>query len=422
MTHTVECLKGMRDLFEEDLIAWRWVETVFARVAQSRGYVEVRTPLLEHTELFARGLGAATAVVGKEMYAFPDKKGLSVCLRPEGTASVARAVIASGKTHTEPFLRLYYGGPMFRYERPQKGRQRQFHQLGIEVFGLKSSASDCSVIALADALFTELGLKQRVRLLLNSLGCATCRSAYLARLKEILLPALETRCRDCQERALQNPLRIFDCKNDTCRNQNNALPKLSSHLCEACDTHFKDVKTTLTALGISFEHDENLVRGLDYYSRTAFEWRADGLGAQDAIGGGGRYDGLITELGGRPTPAIGFAIGVERLLIALEAAGITPPQKEAPIAILPLDPQSAQTALILERDLLARGLTSVTVNLSETSLKSQLREASKTGARAAIIIGEAERSAASAIVKNMATGEQTTVSMTDLLAHLLKKI
>ena len=419
MAKKIDPIKGMHDLFETELRFWRFLETRFRDLCLARGYGEIRTPVLEQTELFCRGLGDTSAIVGKEMYTFLDKKNLSLTLRPEGTASVVRAYVGAGLPQQAAFTRLFYMGPMFRYEQPQKGRQRQFHQLGVEVFGFALPGADCEVIALIEAYFTAIGLAGRTTLLLNSIGCDTCRPPYLARLQAQLRQHTANFCAECQSRIEKNPLRVFDCKHPTCRQDAHALPKIADHLCIDCQSHWDGVRAGLDHLNIAYTYDPFLVRGLDYYTRTAFEWRAQGLGSQDAVGGGGRYDKLTTELGGPATPAIGVALGVERLLLALEAATAAYPPLPRPIAILPLDTSSQALALSLQTRLLSQGLASVTVNLSGASLKSQLRQASKDDAAFAIIIGETERQQGVAAVKNMQTGEQEAVPLDRLDAARL---
>lgn len=414
MAQKIDPIKGMHDLFEPELARWRALEDLFRRACLARGYGEIRTPMLEKTELFCRGLGETSAVVGKEMYTFLDKKGLSLTLRPEGTASVVRAFIGSGLPQQSTLNRFFYMGPMFRYEQPQKGRQRQFHQLGLEVFGPATSSADAEVIALIEHYFHSVGLKGKTTLLLNSIGCEVCRPPYLQKLKDLLAGEKVQYCQECQIRIDKNPLRVFDCKNPHCRALAAALPKVVDCLCKECGDHWQALRTTLDALHITYTLDPFLVRGLDYYTRTAFEWRAQGLGSQDAIGGGGRYDRLTEELGGPIVPAIGVALGVERLLLALEAAGAPISPTIAQIAILPLDPLSQISALVLQSQLLAQGLPHVTVNLSGTSFKSQLRQASKDQVKYVLIIGETERTSQTVLVKNMATSEQRQIAWQDL--------
>lgn len=414
MAAKITSIKGMRDLFGAQLRSWRRMESVFSTLCLRRGYSEIRTPYLEATELFVRVLGEHTAVVGKEMYSFVDKKGLPLSLRPEGTASIVRAYIEAGLPYDSPHARFFYMGPMFRYEQPQKGRQRQFHQFGVELFGLASPAADVEVIALAHNFWRELGLTENISLLLNSVGCGDCRPAYIKALQAALQAVRDRLCADCKERILTNPLRVFDCKKPNCQAEFEHLPKIIDHNCDACRSHFGEVKRGLEALSIRYRLDPLLVRGLDYYTRTAFEWRAEGLGSQDALAGGGRYDRLVAELGGPQTPAIGFALGCERLLIALETAGSSAPASSASIDILPLDPESQFLALKLQAELLGATSYTVTVNVSGASLKTQLKQASKNAAQFVVIIGETERRSGEAMVKTMATGEQKSVAIQDL--------
>ncbi len=429
-------LKGMRDLFEPELARWRFAESHFRALALSFGFGEVRTPYLEETALFARSLGEKTAVVGKEMYSFLDRKGLSISLRPEGTAPVVRAAVEAGLLAQNPVVRLFYIGPMFRYERPQKGRQRQFHQMGIEVFGPASPAVDCEGIAFGEAYFASVGLKGRTTLLLNTIGCGTCRPAYLEKLKSALAALQEGLCADCRERSRENPLRVFDCKVESCRPHAETLPKIADAVCAPCRDHFEAVKTGLARLGIAYRLDPRLVRGLDYYTRTAFEWRAEGLGSQDAIAGGGRYDRLTSALGGPDTPALGFALGMERLAIALEAAAVSLPTSSSRVTILPLGEGAQVEALALRQKICAalsplspaplprgeRGKTvAITVNLSGSGLKTQLRHANKEGANFALILGDNEIAAREVVLKNLQSGLQETHPL-DPIAPLLEAL
>lgn len=421
MGQKITAIKGTHDLFETELRNWRWIESEFCKLCLARGYSEIRTPYIEPTELFVRSLGESATVVGKEMYTFQDKKGLSISLRPEGTAPVVRAYIEAGLPQQTAFARFFYLGPMFRYEQPQKGRQRQFHQMGVEVFGLSTPAADCDVIALADALWRTLGMLDTTVLLLNSVGCDLCRPHYLQILVTHLQKYRSILCKECNERITTNPLRVFDCKTSQCRAQFPDFPKIIDHACADCSTHFSQLCHGLDSLHIAYELDPLLVRGLDYYKRSAFEWRAKGLGSQDALAGGGRYDKLVSELGGPEVPGIGFALGCERLLIAMEAAGLKAPVQTRLIDFLPLDSESQWLALRLQNELLRMTAHIITVNLSGASLKTQLKNASKSGVRYALIIGQAERDAGEVICKDMSTGEQKKIPFTDI-AHYIQNV
>ncbi|HLC40941.1 MAG TPA: histidine--tRNA ligase, partial [Methylomirabilota bacterium] len=311
----IKAVKGVKDIIPPEISKWQRLEEAARRLLETAGYQEIRLPLFERTELFTRGIGEATDIVQKEMYTFEDRSGESLTLRPEGTASVIRAYLEHGMAVWPKPVRLYYLGPMFRHERPQAGRYRQFYQIGAEVLGADNPVVDAEVIAVLVELFRNLGLAQRLELLLNSIGDAQCRPAYRDRLAGYLRLHLQDLCDDCRERVERNPLRVLDCKKPGCAPVIREAPEITHHLCRDCRSHFDRVQEYLGALGVSYTLAPRLVRGLDYYTRTTFELVSRELGAQNAVAAGGRYDGLVEELDGPPTPGIGFAMGVERITL-----------------------------------------------------------------------------------------------------------
>lgn len=329
--------KGTKDVLPADSYKWQYVEGVARETAKLFNLKEIRTPVFEHTELFLRGVGDTTDIVTKEMYTFRDKGDRSITLKPEGTAGAARSFIENGMGNGVLPAKMYYLIPAFRYERPQAGRLREFHQFGVEVFGAKGADTDAEVISLADSLLKKLGLN--VKLHINSIGCPTCRAAYNKALKEYFAPRLHELCRDCQARFEKNPLRLLDCKEESCRAINKDAPVILDYLCPECREHFENLKECLALAGIGYEIDPRIVRGLDYYTRTVFEFVSEDIGAQGTVCGGGRYDGLIGEIGGSATPAVGFAAGIERLLLVMESTGVKIPEADSPVVyIAGMDP------------------------------------------------------------------------------------
>ncbi|HAG07865.1 MAG TPA: histidine--tRNA ligase, partial [Peptococcaceae bacterium] len=312
--------RGTADVLPGEVEKWLALENLARRLSRTYGYAEIRTPIFEHTELFARSVGDATDIVEKEMYTFLDKGGRSITLRPEGTASVARAYIEHGMSSLPQPVKLYYVGPFFRHDRPQAGRLRQFHQFGVEVFGAAHPRADAEVIILACEFFRALGLNS-VEILLNSVGCPVCRASLIRRLKDFFRNRNEEVCATCRARLERNPLRVLDCKDERCRELIRAAPTPIDTLCGECRSHFQQVQRYLGRQRVPYTVEPHLVRGLDYYTRTAFEFVAPDLGAQNSVGGGGRYDGLVEACGGKPTPGVGFAIGLERTLLLMEKAG-----------------------------------------------------------------------------------------------------
>ena len=363
--------KGTKDVLPADSYKWQYVEGVARETARLFNLKEIRTPVFEHTEVFLRGVGDTTDIVTKEMYTFRDKGDRSITLKPEGTAGVARSFIENGLAGGVLPAKMYYIIPAFRYERPQAGRLREFHQFGVEIFGAEGADTDAEVIALADSLLKNLGL--RVKLHINSIGCPACRAAYNKALREYFSPHLEALCYDCKTRFEKNPLRLLDCKEEGCRKINAAAPTILEYLCPECAAHFEALKTYLSLAGIAYEIDPRIVRGLDYYTRTVFEFVSDDIGAQGTVCGGGRYDGLIAELGGAPAPAVGFAAGIERLLLVMEATGVEIPRPEGPTAYLAgLDDACREKAFGLCVKLRAAGIAAETDHMKR-SVKAQFK-------------------------------------------------
>lgn len=411
--------KGTKDVLPSQSYKWRHVEDTAREVAKLYNLKEIRTPVFEHTELFLRGVGETTDVVNKEMYTFLDKGGRSVTLKPEGTAGAARLFIENGLASSPMPLKAFYLTPCFRYERPQAGRLREFHQFGIEVFGSKEPETDAEVISAASALLQKLGIKG-CELQINSIGCPVCRAEYNKALKEYFRPRLKNMCATCNARFEQNPLRMLDCKEEECKKITATAPKILDYLCPDCKDHFQRVQNLLTVQGVKYVINPNIVRGLDYYTRTVFEFVSTEIGAQGTVCGGGRYDNLISELGGAPTPAIGFAAGLERLLIVMENTGAAIPEDRKPLIYLAgMDGQSRKKAVELAAVLRANGINAE-VDLMARSVKAQFKYADKIGAKFVAAIGEAELLSGEVNLKNMSDGESSAVKFSELCAYLLK--
>ncbi|HHK67184.1 MAG TPA: histidine--tRNA ligase [Candidatus Acetothermia bacterium] len=407
---TYDPVRGMRDILPDEVGWWRLAEEKFREVARLYNYREIRFPILEATELFTRGIGESTDVVGKQMYTFPDRKGRSLTLRPEGTASAARAYLTAGLQVKEPFQKWFYIGPMFRYEKPQKGRSRQFHQYGIEAIGSLDPGLDAEVISLARSLMERLGLGG-LRLRLNSIGCAKDREAYREALKEHFSDRISSMCTDCRRRYRDNPIRILDCKEEICRPHIESAPKSVDHLCAECREHLEGVRERLGFLGLGYELDYRLVRGLDYYTRTVFELSSDALGAQDSLIGGGRYDGLIESLGGPPTPAIGFAGGMERLVLALQEDGkIRPEGEPLDLFIATLGDEASRAGLKLAEEIRSAGL-SVDLDHRGRSFRKQLNLANRLGASSLLVLGDEELESKEGKLKDLSSGKEEGVEL-----------
>jgi histidyl-tRNA synthetase len=412
-------IKGTRDIFPEEISRWQAAEAIIQQVMTRFAFSEIRPPIFEETELFARGIGQLTDIVSKEMYTFADRGEKSLTLRPELTAGVVRAFIENNLGKKQPINKLYYLGPVFRQENPQAGRLRQFQQFGAEIIGSPEPAADVEAIALSIAVYRAFGLERFV-VKLNSVGDAVCREPYKQKLREYLRPRFERLCKTCQQRFEKNPLRILDCKESGCRAETAEAPKLFDELCENCAGHFARVRQLLDDAGMKYELDFRLVRGLDYYTRTAYEIISDQLGAQDALCGGGRYDLLVEELGGEPTPAVGFAAGMERLMMVLEKVGWQPAVDKTPLIFLaPLGEAAASWAVQAAQRLRQNGMK-VEIDLLSRGLKAQLREANRQQARFAVIVGENELQSQRAAVRDLTASQQNDVAFADLLSYFQK--
>lgn len=402
MAKIIKVLKGTKDILPQNVNMWQMLEEKANKVFSKYGFKEIRTPIIEVTELFSRGVGDTTDIVNKEMYTF-EKSDRSITLRPENTAGVVRSFIENGMSRLSAPVKLWYHGPMFRYERPQAGRQRQFHQVGVEMFGIKQATADAEVILMAENYLKALGLND-LEVEINSLGCPKCREEFKNKLKAVLKPYFDNLCEDCQNRYEKNPLRLLDCKVESCK-EIFAKPEIqevinSDFICDECREHYTELKLYLNRMGVNYTENKLLVRGLDYYNRTVFEIKSNNLGSQNAVCGGGRYDSLVEQLGGEPTPAVGFAMGMERLISLL-------PEKESKkldgyiVSNFPVD------AFVLAEELRARGLN-VEFDLTNKKFTKQLEKAAKV-AKYAFILGEDEILKHQVSVKNLEKGNQITV-------------
>lgn len=407
----LKAVKGTKDILPQEVYKWQYIDKVLSEVSQNFGYKEIRLPVFEYTDLFQRGVGDTTDIVQKEMYTFLDKGGRSITLRPEGTAGVVRSYIENGMASQPQPIKLFYNITAYRYENVQKGRYREFHQFGVEAFGTKDAAIDVEIISLADVLFKKLGIRDTVSLNINSMGCLTCRSEYNKKLSAFLEPHLFGLCSLCRDRFGRNPLRILDCKEEKCKNISKNTPSLIDCLCEDCNDHFEELKNGLDNLGIKYKIDKNIVRGLDYYTNTVFEFVSDNIGAQGTVCGGGRYNKLIESFGANETPGIGFAIGLERLLMVMEAQGaeiFNCTKTELYIASIGEAAQEYAQRLAYQKRQEGK---SVEIDLSGRSLKAQLKHADKIQAKFSIVLGENEIISNKAILKNMITGEQREINL-----------
>ena len=414
---SIQSIKGFADLFSPESDAFTHMENVARNLFRRFGYMELRTPIMEHTELFSRGIGTETDVVQKEMYTFPDRKGRSLTLRPEATAGVMRAYIESGKSGNEGVSKLFTCGPMFRYERPQKGRMRQFHQLNCECLGAHGPHSDAEMIVMLMSFLGEIGIHE-AELHLNSLGCPECRPQYRKILTEYLQSLDPSAlCEDCRRRMGTNPLRVLDCKVPTCRDHTEKAPRIRDHNCPQCAGHFATVLSMLDRAGQSYVLDDRLVRGLDYYCRTTFEVVSGQVGAQSSIAGGGRYDGLVKQLGGPDVPGLGFACGMERLALLMQAPEA--PRPDFHMVIMGDAPRDAAFGIV---DALRKAGLGGDWCHNGGGFKGQMRQAGKSGARFALILGEDELAAGTVVVKNMDEGSQESLPVAEVAALLLKKL
>ncbi|MBR0261906.1 MAG: histidine--tRNA ligase [Selenomonadaceae bacterium] len=400
--------RGTKDILPNQTGNWIRLENKIRELCALYGYEEIRTPTFEHTELFQRGIGEGTDVVEKEMYTFTDRGDRSITLRPENTASVVRAYLQNKLYANAGLVKLFYIGSMFRYDRPQAGRLREFHQFGVEALGEKNSAVDAEIILLAWEFLKSLGLNE-LTLKINTVGCPACRPIFRRKLTEYFTEEADELCEDCRRRLEKNPLRILDCKIDGLKDFMDDAPRIETCLCDDCREHFNAVKKFLTAAGVDFVIDNRLVRGLDYYTKTAFEIQYAPLGAQSAVAGGGRYDGLIKEIGGEDTPAVGFAAGLERILLALELQGLIPSQDKKIAAFIVSGGSEAEIyAFKLLNDLRQKNI-SAAMDFGKKSMKSQMKAAAKSGAKFALIVGEDEVASSTVTVKNLETSTQEKV-------------
>lgn len=408
-------IKGTEDVLPKDSYRWQFVEDVMRKESAAYGFKEIRTPVFEHTELFARGVGQTTDVVQKEMYTFDTKGGESVTLRPEGTAGAARAVLEHGLVNDSLPIKASYFVSCYRYEKPQAGRLREFHQFGLECYGTQSPAADAELICAAQSIFDRLGIKQ-LRLEINSIGCPTCRAEYHKALKEYFYGYKDELCETCNSRLEKNPMRILDCKSPVCSKIAQGAPKITDYLCDECKEHFASVQKYLDAAGVEYTVNPTIVRGLDYYTKTVFEFVTDFIGAQGTVCGGGRYDGLIEELGGKHLPSLGFAMGIERLLMLMDKQGIEIPKPSTCDLYVAVMGESASLksfeiikavrscGLIAETDVVGRGL------------RAQMKYADKIGAKFSMVLGDNEIEQGKAVIKNMSSGEQTEIVLDDTFA------
>ena len=412
-------IKGTQDILPEQTINWRHIESTIHQCMELYNYKEMRTPVFEQTELFTRSTGEYTDIVTKEMYTFKDRGKRSITLKPEMTPPILRAYLENNLDAISGFNKLYYIAPLFRQENPQAGRLRQFTQFGAEAIGAASPEIDTETILLALEVFSRLHIKG-LKLLLNSVGDPSCRNKYIKLLKEYIRPKLSNYCNDCKERYKKNPLRILDCKNRSCKELNSKAPVLVNNLCAECADHFEQVQKSLSDNKIDFSLEPNLVRGLDYYTRTVFEIISSDLGSQDAICGGGRYDLLIEQLGGKPTPAVGFAAGIERLLLIMDAQSLlTNSYRDLDIYIANLGPKAANISSSLVQRL--RSLNYITdMDYLNRSLKAQMREANRQNAKIVILIGDNEIEKNHFVIKNMNKSEQEIVPFTEIESYLKK--
>lgn len=409
-------IKGTEDVLPKDSYRWQFVEDVMRKESAAYGFKEIRTPVFEYTELFARGVGQTTDVVQKEMYTFDTKGGESVTLRPEGTAGAARAVLEHGLVNDSLPIKASYFVSCYRYEKPQAGRLREFHQFGLECYGTQSPVADAELICAAQSIFDRLGIKQ-LRLEINSIGCPTCRAEYHKALKEYFYGYKDELCETCNSRLEKNPMRILDCKSPVCSKIAQGAPKITDYLCDECKEHFASVQKYLDAAGVEYTVNPTIVRGLDYYTKTVFEFVTDFIGAQGTVCGGGRYDGLIEELGGKHLPSLGFAMGIERLLMLMDKQGIEIPKPSTCDLYVAVMGESASLksfeiikavrscGLIAETDIVGRGL------------RAQMKYADKIGAKFSMVLGDNEIEQGKAVIKNMSSGEQTEIVLDNTFAE-----
>ena len=410
MALITKAIKGTKDVLPKEAYKNQYIEATVLDVAQRFGYKEMRTPVFEHTELFQRGVGSTTDVVQKEMYTFDDKGGRSITLRPEGTAGAARSFLENGLCNEALPQKICYLTSCYRYEKPQAGRLREFHQFGVECFGTPSPLADAEIISLAKTVFDELGIKD-LSLEINSIGCPECRVKYHEALREYFNARKDELCDTCKERLDRNPMRILDCKSPVCSEIAKGAPVVLDYLCDDCREHFEAVKKYLTSQSIEFTVNPQIVRGLDYYTKTVFEFVSNSIGAQGTVCGGGRYDGLIEELGGQKTPSLGFGLGLERLMLLMEAQSCEFPEDARPdLFIAALGEKATLKAIDIAKDMRAEGYSCL-YDLNSRSLRAQMKYADKLNAKYTILIGDSEVEEGVAKLKDMQTGEETEIAL-----------
>ncbi len=414
-------IKGTEDVLPKDSYRWQFVEDIIQQEAKKFGFKEIRTPVFEHTELFSRGVGQTTDVVQKEMYTFETKGKEMVTLRPEGTAGAARAVLEHSLVNDGLPIKAFYQISCYRYEKPQAGRLREFHQFGIEEYGTDSPLADAEVISLADSILKRLQI-ENIHLEINSIGCPHCRSEYHKALKEYFNQYTDDLCETCMTRLEKNPMRILDCKSPVCSKIAENAPKIIDYLCDECQSHFEAVQNYLNVAGIEYTVNPTIVRGLDYYTKTVFEFVSDSIGSQGTVCGGGRYDGLIEELGGQHLPSLGFAMGMERLLMVMDSQGIEIP-KPVPCAlyVAGLGDSAQVKAFELVQKVREYGLQAET-DVVGRGLRAQMKYADKIGAQFSMVIGDNEIEQGTAVVKNMTTGEQTQIKLDETFADVFSQV
>lgn len=411
--------KGTKDILPQESYKWQYVEEKARETARVFGAQEIRTPTFEHTEVFLRGVGETTDIVNKEMYTFLDKGNRSITLKPEGTAGIARAFVENGLNNSALPAKFFYITPCFRYERPQAGRLREFHQFGVEFLGSSSADIDAETILLAKSFLQNVGVKN-VTLYINSIGCKTCRKDYEEALKKYLNENYDSLCALCKDRLNKNPLRILDCKNDECKKITENAPKILDYICEDCDNHLAKVKKLLDVAGVEYKINPNIVRGLDYYTRTVFEFVSENIGAQGTVCGGGRYDGLIEQLGGTDTPGIGFAVGIERILLLLENTGVTiNNHNKVKVYFAPMGEQESEKAFELVSRLRDNGVSADFDHMGR-GIKAQFKYADKIGAEFVAVIGSNELKEGAVKIKKMIDGTETIVKFLEIIDFFKK--
>lgn len=411
--------KGTKDVLPSQVYKWHYVEQAFADICAKYGFKEIRTPAFEHTELFARGVGDTTDIVQKEMYTFQDYAKRSITLKPEGTSPVARSFVEHKAYADVQPTKYYYVTPCFRYEKPQSGRLRAFHQFGIEVFGTSDMIADAEVICLANDFLRGLGIHD-IELQINSVGCPDCREAHRKALRDFLRPKYEELCNTCKDRFERNPLRILDCKSEICQELVKGAPMMIDFLCHDCKAAFEDVQKNLKCMGVDFVVNPGIVRGLDYYTKTAFEFVTTSIGAQGTVCGGGRYDHLMEELGGPPIPGVGFGLGIERLLLTLEANGVEIPEPETiEVFVAVMGEEAKAFGLKLLRQLRQAGVRAE-MDAMARNIKGQFKYANRIHAKKTVVIGDNELAQQKVSIKDMETSQQTEIAMDDILKELTK--